>query len=779
MASRITKFDILLAKYRGNAYPAMFEHLGQQLGVSGESLQGLALGWAPIVQFKKAPNFQGWWAIPERDATGAVVGLSLRSQTNMKVAYPGSKRGMTYALNPNHVEGSGQYHPGPQNWIRTMDAQIDCPVCGKPDGCVVSCENPEDPKAAICIRIKKGADRPMRFGYLHILRDEGRIQRGASPLCPSEHPVIVVEGATDAAAAMDLGFVAVGRPSNLACMDILKDLLRGRNAIVIGENDGFNETTGQRPGHEGMIATFQVLKKVCPEVRMVLPPEHVKDLRQWVAQASLTGDELLDYAVAHGRTKTEQTVMPDSKPLTLATAWLDSNHRMAGRYTLRYLHGQWFEYTGTKYSEVDPETKIRGSLYEWCDDKQVVSETKNGSQSLDGLVCTRFTVNNVIDALLSPCPVRADDIPAWINGAEGPDPKNLIAFSNGILHIPSYLRGAEESKYFLDSTPDLFTTFALPFSFDSTAECPQWMEYLKTTLGDETDKIRLLREWFGYCMVPDTSMHKMMLFRGPRRSGKSVAAGVLQAVVGQEQCASISFAQLTERFGLEGLVGKQVAVMGDARLPRNRDSMRALELLLNIVGEDPVNVDRKFLKPLANHRMKCRFTLATNELPELPDHAGALEARLNIIDFQQSFLGREDFALREKLEAEAPGIAVWALRGLRNLRARGRFTLPETSKASLREWRTTTSPTASFLEDCCNEKADVEVLKQQLFDAWNAWAAERGLRPVSKSRFSERVKSNAPFARAITYEQGGHKRSVYRGIELKQWAAKQFCGRPD
>jgi putative DNA primase/helicase len=780
MTKRKTKkFANLLEKYQGNAYPAMYKHLAQHLGVSAESLQQLALGWAPIVQFKKGPSYQGWWVIPERDELGLPVGLSLRSQGDFKCTYPGSKRGLTYAVNPNHEQGCQSYRPGPHNWVRTADAGIDCPICGKPDGCVVSCEDPADPKAVICIRVQDGATKPMRFGYLHIRKEEGRIQRGASALPPSEHPVIIVEGMTDVAAAMDLGFVAVGRPSNLAGMKPLGDLVRGRSVLIIGENDGFNESTGQRPGHEGMIACFQVLKKVAPEIRMVLPPEHVKDLRQWIRRCDITGEELLEYAEAHGRTQTEQTVLPDAKPLTIATAWLDSNHRMAGRYTLRYHLGQWFQYTGRKYEEVDPKTEIRGSLYGWCDDKQVVTEARNGEQNIDPIICTRGTVNNIMDALLHPCPIGAEEAPAWINGATGPDPVDLIAFSNGILHVPSYLQGKDEAEYFLELTPDFFTTFALPFEFDPLAQCPTWKRYLRTTLGDEAAKIRLLREWFGYCLVPDTRLHKMMLFRGPRRSGKGVAATVLQEIVGRDQSAAVTFGQLTQTFGLAPLVGKHVAIIGDAQLPRTRDAMQALEMLLNIVGEDPVNVERKFLESLPNHRLKTRITMAANELPELPDHAGAMEARLNIIDFQESFVGREDFDLRDKLIAEAPGIALWALRGLQHLRTNGRFTLPESSKESLREWRRTTSPMAAFLEECCTERADTEVQKQLLYDAWTGWAAERGIRPISKGRFAERVKANAPFARAVTYEKGGHKFSVYRGLELKAWAAKQFCGKPD
>lgn len=772
------KLDNLLASYQGNAYPAMLDHLADQLGLAVEPLSQIGLGWAPIVNFKNGPNFHGWWVIPERDADGQTVGLSLRSQTGHKVMFPGSKHGLIYAPNPAHIRGSVEYRHGAHNWARIADAGVDCPVCGKPDGCMVSSEDPDDPKAAICIRQREGASKPMNFGYLHILKPEGKVQRGATLLPPSDKPVVVVEGMTDAATAMGLGFVAVGRPSNLACMDMLTNLLRGRPVIVVGENDDINPLTGRRAGEEGMVAAFQVLKLVCPDIRMVLPPEHVKDLREWVTRFDLTADGLIEYATANGRERSEQTVLPDAKPLTMARAWLDAENRMASRYTLRYYREQWYSYCGSKYTIANEEVDIRGRLYGWADDKHMLNETPNGKQTVTPVICTRATVNNVLDALLNLCPVPADNAPCWVNGATGPDPKDLIPFTNGLLWLPKYLAGAPEEEYLLEPTPDFFTTFCLPFPFDPTARCPRWHQFCIETLGDEPGKINLMREWFGYCLTSDTSLHKMMIMRGPSRSGKSTAHSVLQAIVGQEQCANPSLASLSGPFGLEDLVGKQLIVMGDARLPKGGDSTRALEILLNIVGEDEVNVARKFKSALNHYKFRTHVTIGTNELPDLPDHAGAMEQRLLILDFRKVFTGREDFDLKQKLAAEAPGIVLWALAGLRRLQERGRFELPDSTRRSLRDWRTSTSPTAAFLEECCDDDdPEAEVSKPALYDAWSQWSRERGMLAVPRTRFYERIRSNAPFVVSDCYEKGGHKLSVFRGLKMKKWAAKQYLGK--
>jgi putative DNA primase/helicase len=710
----------------------------------------------------------------ERDEDGVPIGLSLRSQSDLKVMYPGSKHGLVYEVNPDHERGGGGYQAGPSNWVRTMDAGHVCPICGKPDGCLLSAENPADPKAAVCIRIRQGSVKPLKFGHLHIRKAEGNLH-GAAALANHNGPVLIVEGMSDTAAALDLGFDGVGRPSNLACMDMLSRLVRGRECIVVGEND--KKSDGRWPGREGMIAAWQTVKRVCPRATMLMPPEHVKDLRAWVAKYKLTREKLLEYHNEHAEEHAEELVVNDNRPLTIARAYLGSQFRLAGRYTLRRWAGSWYRYTGSKYEPVTDEA-FRQPVYAWADDKQVRQvDAKSGAESLQPLVANNTMIANLAEAIMSETLVGETKLPCWINERKGPDPKDLIVFNNGILHVPSFLNGEAESRYLLDATPDLFTTAALPFAFDPTATAPTWEGFLVSSLGDDPAKIELLREWFGYCMTPDTSMQKLMFLRGVSGAGKSVILNTLVSLVGDEQAASTSFGKLSGDFGIQAMMGKLVCVIPDARTPRYGDAMQGLEILLNIASGDGVQINRKFKDPIERHKLIARITIASNEFLEVPDHSGAMLRRLNIVEFTRSHVGHEDFHLDDKLAAETPGIAIWALSGLRRLRENGRFTEPESSVLAKQEWRTSTSPLAAFLEECTDAEAG-EVLKSELYDAWSKWAAERKITPLSMSRFIERIRSNAPYAVSDTHEKGGHKFSVFRGLTLKKWAARQYLGKP-
>jgi hypothetical protein len=508
---------------------------------------------------------------------------------------------------------------------------------------LVNAATSNDPAGdAICIRYRQPVRtgdwiRPMKFGHLHSSR---AFTVGVTALANHGGPVVVVEGMSDTAAALDLGFDSIGRPSNLACMDVLCDLVRGRDVIVIGENDAkLNKKTGltDTPGRDGMVAAFQMVKRACPNATMLTPPSHVKDLRAWVAKYKLTRDQFLEYHAEKGEKHAEELLLQDARPLTIARAYLNSTSRMANRYTVRRWHSAWWKYSGAKYVEVDPEA-FRQPLYPWSHDKQVlVVNPSKGTETLTPLVCNTALINNVEDAIMSETLVQDATIPCWINNVSGPNPRDLIVFKNGILHVPSFLAGETEGKYLLDSTPDLFTTVALPFAFDPTAECPNWKAFLRTSLGDDGDKIKLLREWLGYCMTPDTSMHKLMYFRGPTGAGKSVILNIMCKMIGEEQSASTSFRDLCGDFGLQPLLGKQIAVIPDVRVSHKTDVMRGLEILLNITSGDAVQVNQKMVKAISRHKLMTRITLAGNDFIDVPDHAGAMVRRLNVIEFDKSF----------------------------------------------------------------------------------------------------------------------------------------------
>jgi hypothetical protein len=97
-------------------------------------------------------------------------------------------------------------------------------------------------------------------------------------------PLFLCEGPTDAAAALDLGFDAVGRPNCNSLVEMTVRTVRGRDDVVImADNDAV--------GRMGADRLASVLALCCQSLRVVRPPAGVKDLRQWF-NAGLTSEAL-------------------------------------------------------------------------------------------------------------------------------------------------------------------------------------------------------------------------------------------------------------------------------------------------------------------------------------------------------------------------------------------------------------------------------------------------------------------------------------------------------
>jgi replicative DNA helicase len=101
------------------------------------------------------------------------------------------------------------------------------------------------------------------------------------------------EGPSDTLALAALGLAAIGRPSNLAGVDRLVELLQGvpadRRLIVMAEYDPNDK--GEWPGLEGAKKTAEKLTKALARpVSWALPPDKAKDARAWTLAQKLAPD---------------------------------------------------------------------------------------------------------------------------------------------------------------------------------------------------------------------------------------------------------------------------------------------------------------------------------------------------------------------------------------------------------------------------------------------------------------------------------------------------------
>lgn len=84
----------------------------------------------------------------------------------------------------------------------------------------------------------------------------------------------VAEGPTDTAALLTLGLNAIGRPNCRGAVELTREHCKGKVVVVVADADG--------PGREGADALAEVLVLSCESVRIITPPNGVKDARAWL-----------------------------------------------------------------------------------------------------------------------------------------------------------------------------------------------------------------------------------------------------------------------------------------------------------------------------------------------------------------------------------------------------------------------------------------------------------------------------------------------------------------
>jgi putative DNA primase/helicase len=378
---------------------------------------------------------------------------------------------------------------------------------------------------------------------------------------------------------------------------------------------------------------------------------------------------------------------------------------------------------------------------------------------------TRNLVADVINALAAltrVSPEEAPAAPAWIRGATGPDPAELVPLRNGILHLPT--------GDLIPPTPHYFNLHACPFEYDAAAPEPaEWLAFLRSVWGEDAESVGLLQEWFGYLITPDKSQQKILLMLGPPRSGKGTISRVLQALVGPESCCNPSFASLADSFGLAPLVGPTVALVDDARVPSRSDANVITGHLLSISGNDAVDVNRKHALALKSVKLGVRFVVSSNEIPQLPDRGRALPKRWSVLQFSRSFVGSEDTGLEGRLLAELPGIFLWAVEGWRRLRERGRFTRPAASADAHDGLEENAAPVGVFIEDRCEVGQSFRVAVADLFEEWKRWCAETGRKDSgTREEFGRQLRAAGMGVKAGTVREGNKTVRGYIGIRIRE-----------
>jgi len=274
--------------------------------------------------------------------------------------------------------------------------------------------------------------------------------------------------------------------------------------------------------------------------------------------------------------------------------------------------------------------------------------------------------------------------------------------------------------------PDDRLTKITGCGYAPTARSAAWDGFLASILPD-AELRSFVQRLAGLSLVGKVIEHVLPIFTGTGRNGKGTFVRVIGAALGPyaiEAEQDIFMARdRAHPTGLLDLRGARLATCQETDEGRRLD----VSLVKRLTGGDTIRA-RRMRQDFIEFRPSHLPILITNHLPTVPADDPALWARLLVVPFDQSFIGREDRQLEDRLRDELEAVLAWAVAGWRQYRAEG-LAVPKTVAVATGEYQTSADAVALFIADCCVVGETMHVGAADLWNEWEAWCRSSGLNP--------------------------------------------------
>lgn len=291
----------------------------------------------------------------------------------------------------------------------------------------------------------------------------------------------------------------------------------------------------------------------------------------------------------------------------------------------------------------------------------VVVRVRDGDEERRRWAPTRQRVGDVMAAMRAMASVGDRQAPFVLSGAPV-DPEvawRLVTMEDCVVDL-----GTGEA---VERGPGWFDVSVVPTRWaDRGAPCPTWERCVREWSGGDAVWEECLRRMMGYCMMGWRGLHKWFLMYGRVRSGKGTIMHVLGRLCGSG-FKGVTLDVFHQDHGLSACLGARVLSVGEVGELTGRQGETVCRTVKSVTTGDPLSVRVMYQTPLTGVVLGAVVVMQANEIPTLPDSMDGLTSKMVLLPFETSFLDREDTRLKEKLEAELPGIAGWALEGARRI----------------------------------------------------------------------------------------------------------------
>lgn len=366
-----------------------------------------------------------------------------------------------------------------------------------------------------------------------------------------------------------------------------------------------------------------------------------------------------------------------------------------------------------------------GQKWEFAEDslmRRYVGESMVRAMGQDGPKVTQSRINGTLAVMRD----RLDRM-----GAVNPVSR-LVFFRNGALDV--------DTGELMPHTPENRNSNVLSCDYSPTASCKVWQAWLAEIFESDLERMQLLQEIIGWSLITDNlGIQKAPIFIGAQRAGKGTILHVVSTLL-NDAAGAFQLPNLDNDKVLAGMTQRNVVIDYDTASPDKKNSRQIVGLFKAITANEPVSVKLLYTQVPFQGALNCKLLLASNSVPTMWDDSTATANRWLPLVFDRSFLGAEDTTLSKRLVEELPGIAQWALEGLRRLMSNGRFTMPESSLYEMDYMVESGSPVTRFMDEECVFEQTARVADNALWHRYVQWCIANGMEQMKRKNFLQAFK---------------------------------------
>lgn len=322
---------------------------------------------------------------------------------------------------------------------------------------------------------------------------------------------------------------------------------------------------------------------------------------------------------------------------------------------------------------------------------------------------------------------------------------------------------------------DLHSKLA-PVVYDPDALCPRFDQFLAEILPDPEVRSWLQR-FFGYSITGVVQEHVFPVLWGPvGRNGKGTLIetlfGVLGPYVMPVPTELIIESKNEPHPNMKAqLLGARLAVAAEIK---SQDRL-AESSVKTLSGGDSIRA--RFLgKEFFTFEPTHKLLLQANFKPRASGDP-ALWARMRIVPFTVSFIGREDVHLKTKLAEERSGILRWLVEGCLAWQEQGLGTAKAIEDAT-NEYREDSDTLGGFIGECCVRVPTAHATAAEIYRAYETWIEARGEHAKSMKALSsdlvqmgfkrDRKRMGTVYVGIGVAEQGPHRNAAVTHVAGQQ-----------